>query len=62
MKTPARIVAPKMAPVSGPGPPSYDELARMLGLPVGAVKTYLFRARKSLATELAGKRVRKGGT
>ena len=34
----------------------------MLGLPVGTVKTYLFRARKSLATELAGARVRKGGT
>ena len=41
---------------------SYDEVARMLGLPVGTVKTYLFRARKSLATELAGERVRKGGT
>ena len=41
---------------------SYDEVARMLGLPVGTVKTYLFRARKSLAMELAGERVRKGGT
>ena len=41
---------------------SYDEVACMLGLPVGTVKTYLFRARKSLATELAGERVRKGGT
>ena len=39
---------------------SYDEVARMLGLPVGTVKTYLFRARKSLAEELAGERVRKG--
>jgi RNA polymerase sigma-70 factor (ECF subfamily) len=39
---------------------SYDEVARMLGLPVGTVKTYLFRARKSLAEELARERVRKG--
>lgn len=39
---------------------SYDEVARMLGMPVGTVKTYLFRARKSLAGELAGERVRKG--
>jgi len=41
---------------------SYDEVARMLGLPVGTVKTYLFRARKSLAEELARERVRKGAT
>jgi RNA polymerase sigma-70 factor (ECF subfamily) len=41
---------------------SYDEVASMLGLPVGTVKTYLFRARKSLAEELASERVRKGGT
>jgi RNA polymerase sigma-70 factor (ECF subfamily) len=41
---------------------SYDEVASMLGLPVGTVKTYLFRARKSLAEELARERVRKGGT
>jgi RNA polymerase sigma-70 factor (ECF subfamily) len=41
---------------------SYDEVARMLGLPMGTVKTYLFRARKSLAEELAGERVRKGAT
>jgi len=40
---------------------SYDEVASMLGLPVGTVKTYLFRARKSLAEELAGERIRKGG-
>lgn len=39
---------------------SYDEVARMLDLPVGTVKTYLFRARKSLAEELARERVRKG--
>jgi RNA polymerase sigma-70 factor (ECF subfamily) len=39
---------------------SYDEVASMLGLPVGTVKTYLFRARKSLAEELARERVRKG--
>jgi len=29
---------------------SYDEVARMLDLPVGTVKTYLHRARKQLAT------------
>jgi RNA polymerase sigma-70 factor (ECF subfamily) len=39
---------------------SYDEVARMLGLPLGTVKTYLFRARQSLAEELARERVRKG--
>lgn len=39
---------------------SYDEVARMLGLPMGTVKTYLFRARKSLAEELARGRVGKG--
>ena len=39
---------------------SYDEVASMLGLPVGTVKTYLFRARKTLAEELARERVRKG--
>lgn len=40
---------------------SYDEVAEMLGLPVGTVKTYLFRARKSLALQLARERVPKGG-
>ncbi len=40
---------------------SYDEVARMVDLPVGTVKTYLFRARKSLAEDLARKRVAKGG-
>ena len=40
---------------------SYDEVALMLDLPIGTVKTYLFRARKSLAEELARERVRKGG-
>jgi RNA polymerase sigma-70 factor (ECF subfamily) len=40
---------------------SYDEVANMLGLPVGTVKTYLFRARKSMAGELARSRVRNGG-
>lgn len=29
---------------------SYDEVARLLDLPVGTVKTYLHRARKQLAT------------
>jgi RNA polymerase sigma-70 factor (ECF subfamily) len=41
---------------------SYDEVALMLDIPVGTVKTYLFRARKSLAEELAGEREMKGGT
>ena len=41
---------------------SYDEVALMLDLPVGTVKTYLFRARKSLALELVRERVRKGGS
>lgn len=40
---------------------SYDEVARMLGLPVGTVKTYLFRARKSMAEELVRKRMVRGG-
>jgi RNA polymerase sigma-70 factor (ECF subfamily) len=40
---------------------SYDEVARMVDLPVGTVKTYLFRARKSLAEELTHKRIAKGG-
>jgi RNA polymerase sigma-70 factor (ECF subfamily) len=40
---------------------SYDEVAEMLGLPVGTVKTYLFRARQSLAGQLARERIRKGG-
>jgi RNA polymerase sigma-70 factor, ECF subfamily len=40
---------------------SYDEVASMLGIPVGTVKTYLFRARKSMAEELARERVRNGG-
>ncbi len=41
---------------------SYDEVAHMLGLPVGTVKTYLFRARQSLAGQMARERVRKGGS
>ena len=40
---------------------SYDEVALMLGLPVGTVKTYLFRARKSLAEAMARERTPKGG-
>lgn len=40
---------------------SYDEVAHMLDLPVGTVKTYLFRARKSLVEDVAGRRVVKGG-
>ncbi|HLY15660.1 MAG TPA: sigma-70 family RNA polymerase sigma factor [Bryobacteraceae bacterium] len=39
---------------------SYDEVASMLGMPIGTVKTYLFRARQSLAEELAQERVPKG--
>ena len=40
---------------------SYDEVARMLDLPLGTVKTYLFRAKKSLAEYLMRKKVLKGG-
>lgn len=40
---------------------SYDEVALMLDIPVGTVKTYLFRARKMLAEKLAGEREMKGG-
>jgi RNA polymerase sigma-70 factor (ECF subfamily) len=40
---------------------SYDEVALMLGLPVGTVKTYLFRARKTLAEAMARERTAKGG-
>jgi RNA polymerase sigma-70 factor (ECF subfamily) len=40
---------------------SYDEVALMLDMPVGTVKTYLFRARKSLSEELVRARVVKGG-
>ncbi len=40
---------------------SYDEVARMLDLPVGTVKNYLFRARKTLAEAIARERIRKGG-
>jgi RNA polymerase sigma-70 factor, ECF subfamily len=40
---------------------SYDEVALMLGLPVGTVKTYLFRARKTLAEAMAHERTAKGG-
>jgi RNA polymerase sigma-70 factor (ECF subfamily) len=29
---------------------SYDEVARLLDMPMGTVKTYLHRARKQLAT------------
>jgi RNA polymerase sigma-70 factor (ECF subfamily) len=41
---------------------SYEEVSRMLDLPIGTVKTYLFRARKSLAEELARERLMKGET
>ena len=40
---------------------SYEEVAKMLDLPVGTVKTYLHRARKQMAEEWARERVRKGG-
>ncbi|HTQ55897.1 MAG TPA: sigma-70 family RNA polymerase sigma factor [Bryobacteraceae bacterium] len=40
---------------------SYDEVARMLDLPIGTVKTYLFRARRTLAEEFARSRARQGG-
>jgi RNA polymerase sigma-70 factor (ECF subfamily) len=32
-----------------------QEIAEIMGIPVGTVKTYLFRARKELATVLAGR-------
>ena len=40
---------------------SYDEVARMLDLPIGTVRTSLFRARKSLVEEFAHERAMKGG-
>ncbi len=39
---------------------SYEEVAKMLGLPEGTVKTYLFRARKTLAEEVSRRGARKG--
>jgi DNA-directed RNA polymerase specialized sigma24 family protein len=39
---------------------SYDEVARLLDIPMGTVKTLLHRARKELATSLAHSTV-KGG-
>jgi RNA polymerase sigma-70 factor (ECF subfamily) len=41
---------------------SYQEVAQMLDLPVGTVKTYLHRARKELAESLSGDRMTKGGS
>ncbi len=41
---------------------SHEEVAHMLNLPVGTVKTYLFRARKSLAEELAREQAAEGDT
>jgi RNA polymerase sigma-70 factor (ECF subfamily) len=40
---------------------SYEEVSRLLDLPLGTVKTYLFQARKMLAEELVRERVPKGG-
>ena len=39
---------------------SYKEVAQMLGLPEGTVKTYLFRARRSMAEEVARRGAPKG--
>ena len=39
---------------------SYEEVARMMDLPLGTVKTYLFRARRLLAAELARGNAPKG--
>ena len=36
---------------------SYDEVARLLDLPMGSVKTYLHRARKQLAEAVARSRM-----
>ena len=34
---------------------SYEEISEVTGLPIGTVKTHLFRARKQLARRLAGR-------
>jgi RNA polymerase sigma-70 factor (ECF subfamily) len=39
---------------------SYEEVARMLDLPLGTVKTHLHRARKELAQSLLRARMKKG--
>jgi RNA polymerase sigma-70 factor (ECF subfamily) len=39
---------------------SYEEVAAMLGLPVGTVKTHLHRARRRLAGALASEKTTKG--
>ena len=40
---------------------SYDEVARLLDLPMGTVKTYLHRARKDLAAAVVESKMAKGG-
>lgn len=39
---------------------SYDEVARLLDLPMGTVKTYLHRARKDLAAAVAQSKITRG--
>ncbi len=41
---------------------SYEEVAKMLDLPLGTVKTFLHRARKELASAAAGSSTLKGGS
>jgi RNA polymerase sigma-70 factor (ECF subfamily) len=40
---------------------SYEEVARLLDLPMGTVKTYLHRARKQLAAAIMGAEITAGG-
>jgi RNA polymerase sigma-70 factor (ECF subfamily) len=40
---------------------SYDEVAHLLGLPMGTVKTYLHRARKALAAAVMEANMEEGG-
>lgn len=40
---------------------SYEEVARLLDLPMGTVKTYLHRARKQLAEAIMGTKITAGG-
>lgn len=40
---------------------SYEEVARLLDLPLGTVKTYLHRAKKELAAAMMQDKIREGG-
>jgi RNA polymerase sigma-70 factor (ECF subfamily) len=41
---------------------SYEEVARMLDLPMGTIKTYLHRAKKELAAAISRSKMTEGGT